>query len=440
MAHWTLLRSGPIPQGVSASLLYLKWHEIDRLEDEQVENKKGKKKTKEAFTTEECRKRFLDSVASASALDGMVYRSWHDEFAGATAALGGQLVFRGSTQWRLVVGWSSNPALEGGGLALHPLLGFPYVPGSAVKGLLRRVAETEWAEWALASGLEPPGPNLPPSPPPALRFAVETGRDLRDLFGSFVEGETYLSPEKPWLDLVAWAKLLDAQNPIPVEWVAVNGELVGLVRGPHTGGRLRCYDAVPAPSELTASPPRLLEVDVLTSHYKKYYEEKSEPVDSLAPNPVQFLVVRPGVTFEFRFAARSGTDKGRERRILEHAKRWLQRGLMELGAGAKTAAGYGYFTFDGLRLGSAAAEEPVPPAETPPAKRLLPVGLSASDLASILDRVAREVPDLEIQRAVARRAEEHYGAVLAGWRARPKAALRKRIAWLENLMNVERPQ
>jgi len=66
--------------------------------------------------------------------------------------------------------------------------------------------------------------------------------------------------------------------------------------------------------------------------------------------------------------------------------------------------------------------------------------LSASDLASILDRVAREVPDLEIQRAVARRAEEHYGAVLAGWRARPKAALRKRIAWLENLMNVERPQ
>lgn len=384
MPVYTASGSSMLPAGASASLLFHRSQAYDAFPAQG------------GFETKRSRLGFLTAVAGASHSARGAYEAWYQGYSKACEALGASPCIPAATQWRLVVGWSINPALEGGGLTLHPLLGFPYIPGSAVKGLLRRVAETEWAEWALAGGLESPGQNLPPFPPPALRFAVETGRDLRDLFGSFVEGETYLSPEKPWLDLVAWAKLLDAQNPIPVEWVAVNGELVDLVRGPHTAGRLRCYDAVPAPGELTASSPRLLEVDVLTSHYKKYYEGRSDPVDSLAPNPVQFLVVRPGVTFEFRFAARADTDKSRERRILENAKRWLQRGLMELGAGAKTAAGYGYFTFDELRLGSAAAEEPVPPAETPPAKRLLPVGLSASDLASILDRVAREVPDLEI--------------------------------------------
>ncbi len=66
------------------------------------------------------------------------------------------------------------------------------------------------------------------------------------------------------------------------------------------------------------------------------------------PNPVYFLAVAPGKTFEFRFRWRAfrGDPAGgspEKAEGLERARRWLKEGLDLWGAGGKTAAGYGYF-------------------------------------------------------------------------------------------------
>jgi len=74
---------------------------------------------------------------------------------------------------------------------------------------------------------------------------------------------------------------------------------------------------------------------------------------------VYFLAVRHGATFEFPFrvadwpegeprdeaerqrsAALGGTTRDQ---VIEEVRDWLAQGLKSWGAGAKTAAGYGYF-------------------------------------------------------------------------------------------------
>ena len=92
-----------------------------------------------------------------------------------------------------------------------------------------------------------------------------------------------------------------------------------------------------------------LNVEVMTAHQTHYYQNKASPHDSGSPNPIFFLTVPPGSSFEFYVVC----DRARSERIapelvgdhwkvlinaaLEHAFRWL-------GFGAKTAVGYGAMT------------------------------------------------------------------------------------------------
>ncbi len=95
-------------------------------------------------------------------------------------------------------------------------------------------------------------------------------------------------------------------------------------------GDLIFLDAYPA-----ALPP--LEVDIINCHHPDYYAEESPyPSETEDPNPVYFLTVSSGTKWIFRLLSRSG----------EHAAQGanlLRFGLKELGAGAKTAVGYGSF-------------------------------------------------------------------------------------------------
>jgi CRISPR-associated protein Cmr6 len=45
--------------------------------------------------------------------------------------------FTAAVDWRLVTGLGTAGVLEGAGMVLHPLYGFPFLPGSSVKGLVR---------------------------------------------------------------------------------------------------------------------------------------------------------------------------------------------------------------------------------------------------------------------------------------------------------------
>lgn len=88
--------------------------------------------------------------------------------------------------------------------------------------------------------------------------------------------------------------------------------------------------------------PVKLQADVMTPHYSDYYQDprgKTPPGDWLSPNPIPFLTVANGQ--EFLFAVVPADPKHAS--CCKPAIELLQKALDELGAGAKTAAGYGRF-------------------------------------------------------------------------------------------------
>lgn len=107
-------------------------------------------------------------------------------------------------------------------------------------------------------------------------------------------------------------------------------------------GAVRFFDALP-----TRFPK--LEVDVMTPHFGPYYRDGEPPGDWHDPNPVPFLTVAEGQPFQFFLAARDGVplegegDSIPAEECLALASKWLKVGLEHLGAGGKTAAGYGFF-------------------------------------------------------------------------------------------------
>jgi CRISPR-associated protein Cmr6 len=86
--------------------------------------------------------------------------------------------------------------------------------------------------------------------------------------------------------------------------------------------------------------PRL-EIDVITRHHDPdALPTQKTPLDADKPNPVHFITVAPETTFVFRLVPlRDSGPKG-----LETAWTWLAKALDELGAGAKTAVGYGWMS------------------------------------------------------------------------------------------------
>ena len=87
--------------------------------------------------------------------------------------------------------------------------------------------------------------------------------------------------------------------------------------------------------------PVRLEADVMTPHYSEYYAQGKAPGDWLSPNPIPFLVVAAKQPFQFVVAPVPGTGTGKRDAAL--AREWLRDALCHIGAGAKTAVGYGVF-------------------------------------------------------------------------------------------------
>lgn len=108
-------------------------------------------------------------------------------------------------------------------------------------------------------------------------------------------------------------------------------------------GSVVFLDAVP-------TEPVALEADVMTPHYAPWYQadpkdiEKNPPADWYDPTPIPFLTVAPGQVFLFAVLPRTSTDEARQDCAV--AANWLKRALDTLGAGAKTAVGYGQFLDD----------------------------------------------------------------------------------------------
>ena len=130
-------------------------------------------------------------------------------------------------------------------------------------------------------------------------------------------------------------------------------EVNSILGGPGSVGRVLVLDALP-----TQQPS--LEADVMTPHYSVYYQNGDAPGDWLSPTPIPFLVVAAGTPFQFALVPNTLADQPH----LKTVEQWLRDALSWLGAGAKTAVGYGR-----LGIQTAAAMPVVVVIEKPKYKR-----------------------------------------------------------------------
>lgn len=105
-----------------------------------------------------------------------------------------------------------------------------------------------------------------------------------------------------------------------------------------TVGTVIFFDALPV-------RPVILECDVMTPHYSEYYRQSGPPSDWYSPVPIPFLTVAGGQTFVFALAPRRPGNPG-DQEDAGKALGWLNDALANIGAGAKTAVGYGRFVPD----------------------------------------------------------------------------------------------
>lgn len=170
-------------------------------------------------------------------------------------------------------------------------------------------------------------------------------------------------------------------------------------------GALIFFDAVP-------TGPVKLKADIMTPHYGDWYAKGGEkpktdgsnaPADWHDPVPVPFLVVDKGQSFRFSFASRTGNDID-----LAEVEKELMEALQWLGAGAKTAAGYGRMQRnekEEIRIrkevegGRAQAEKEARQSSMSPLERELdgwsssPENLAEQEANGWLDRMEKEPPE-----------------------------------------------
>lgn len=137
----------------------------------------------------------------------------------------------------------------------------------------------------------------------------------------------------------AWTeRWVDSTN--PQEVVRLFGPRGEEARSNPAAGALMVFDALPV------RVPKL-DLDIMNPHYGPYYQESKPPADYHKPVPIFFLAVAPGQAFEFALAPRPSAygrgDAERAEVDLVTGMRLLEEALFNIGAGGKTAVGYGYF-------------------------------------------------------------------------------------------------
>jgi CRISPR-associated protein Cmr6 len=136
------------------------------------------------------------------------------------------------------------------------------------------------------------------------------------------------------------------------DWEGLSGDGLHRIFGPKSEdglaiGSVVFLDALPA-------EPVALDADVMTPHYGPWYESGKIPGDWHSPIPIPFLAVAPDQTFSFAVLPRE-PSKQQDRDDCITAARLLKEALETLGAGAKTAAGYGQFVQHSDGKGEAAS-------------------------------------------------------------------------------------
>ena len=198
---------------------------------------------------------------------------------------------------RLIVNQAGG-ILENAGLCLHRHFGYPYIPGSAVKGLARHAA---WCEWKAEEDEDK---------------KLEIAKKIADVFG-YPTGDT-----KPKKNPSNRLYLDDYLKEIEPEIKDCSGSI--------------CFMS----AEPVGRAP--LVMDIVNCHHPKYYRgEQTEATDTENPIPNFFSAVEKGAQFQFQLIPLRMCS---EEDMLS-AKKWLVEAIKVHGIGAKTATGYGWFEY-----------------------------------------------------------------------------------------------
>jgi CRISPR-associated protein Cmr6 len=265
-------------------------------------------------------------------LDGSLLRVWVERLKNIATQEAHRLETLTCAE-RLVVGLGSESTLETS-ITLHPHYGFPYIPGSAVKGLCRTVAiydlASKWGvpildnDQASSGGCTPLGclDNFLEVPETPENIPVDAWKQLQEITWKFKPEATLLN--KSFSEI--HEDPLYAQARKIFGWQGSTGDVI-------------FHDSPPAES------PKMV-VEIMNPHFPAYYEERMTPngmpippQDDQDPNPIPFLVVEKGSKFIFTISAR--TTKGDI--VLDKAWEWLIFGLSNLGIGGKTSSSFGIF-------------------------------------------------------------------------------------------------
>ena len=232
------------------------------------------------------------------------------------------------------------------GLLFYDPHGLPYVPGSSLKGGLRRAAEDlalfseDSRGWTLGLmwyffGFDGAASFL---------RSGDGERKWRDAYQAHLE--------RVGIETFAWLEEIPAvRERLQRETARDLGTFLRQLRddgaeGRHdcdalrTRGALDCWDAF-------VVPPRL-RVDIMNPHLGDYYQRGKTPHETGSPTPIYFLAIDADVELDVVVAYRPHRD--------DHARPpvsdWqaLVRSALEhlgahLGIGAKTSVGYGRFCF-----------------------------------------------------------------------------------------------
>ncbi len=265
-------------------------------------------------------------------------------------------IFDAETQWRLIVGLGSSHPAETS-MTLDHIYGIPYIPGSAIKGVLNhywikeKMYETanklfgseELME--IENALQKNRENLLKENKKPLFYGVysfieqlsvkmsfvskngkviETLQNRDEIRKSFSEKCRLKEQMMPLLE-----KLLDSED--FQKDVKIYQELFGTQ---ERIGKIIFFDAFPVNDKFSFVD------DVMTPHFGDYYGKTAPPADYLNPNPIKFLTVKGTFRFIFIHRPLNGNIKSD---LLKEVSDSFTKALEIYGIGAKTAVGYGRF-------------------------------------------------------------------------------------------------
>lgn len=174
----------------------------------------------------------------------------------------------------------------------------------------------------------------------------------------------------------------------------VGAEEAKRVFGPRAEGQALAVGSVVFFDALPLGPVRL-SVEVTTPHYQPWYQADDPaarpPADWYDPVPVPFLVLAPGARFRFAVAPRR-RDDAQDRADADRASGWLGEALALVGAGAKTALGFGRFEAPGERAQRDAELRRQAQAAAAPPKVAAPPAGTAGGVAARTLGPARDFP------------------------------------------------